>query len=377
MKRLTAILLCLALAAPIPIAAHDRAYTAYTIVELTGARGAAGSDFGHGVELGFKEINRGPGVITRRILTVNSDTESDPRVARAAALDAIDNQAYVVIGPLFSESIGPTVEAIVRRGIPIMIGGDDAEITQSGNPFIFRAMMSKPLVMGKLARYLKGKNVAAADILWTKDDSGTGAHEAALEALGGQGVRIGADVSAPPSQADYTAAVASVKASNAEAVIVQLNEAGSVRALRELRRQGVAKLIIGTSTLVSGKVIESARDAANGVQAFVEIAADLQTPAVQEFRARYRKAFRRDPDEGALCGFAAAYVVKAATEKVGNFNTFAFVYTMKNLSLSVSAIPELFVDLKYDATGEIERGGFVVEVRDGKTEIVKALPLSG
>jgi branched-chain amino acid transport system substrate-binding protein len=97
---------------------------------------------------------------------------------------------------------------------------------------------------------------------------------------------------------------------------------------------------------------------------------------MKDVRERFRKSYRHDPDEQALLGYVAAQVIKAATERVGNFNTFAFVYTMKTLVLKAADVPEVLVDLRYDANGDVERGGFIVEVRDHRHAIVAELPLS-
>ena len=57
------------------------------------------------------------------------------------------------------------------------------------------------------------------------------------------------------------------KQSNADALFVYTNEEESARALRELKKQGYDKPIIGETTLTGQKVIELAGDAANGAMA--------------------------------------------------------------------------------------------------------------
>ena len=80
-------------------------------------------------------------------------------------------------------------------------------------------------------------------------------------------MKIGADISTDQNQLDFSGPVLKVKQSNSDVLFVYTNEEESARVLRELRKQGFAKPIIGETTLVNQKVIELAGDAANGVMA--------------------------------------------------------------------------------------------------------------
>jgi hypothetical protein len=74
-------------------------------------------------------------------------------------------------------------------------------------------------------------------------------------------VQVASDLSTDPGELDYSGAV--LRAKRAEALFVYLNEEESARALRELKKPGYDKPIIGETTLTGQKVIELARDAAN------------------------------------------------------------------------------------------------------------------
>ena len=73
------------------------------------------------------------------------------------------------------------------------------------------------------------------------------------------------------------------KQSNGDALFVYTNEEESARALRELRKQGYDKPIVGETVLTSQKVIELAGDAANGAVAHVGLTADAPLPAIKAF----------------------------------------------------------------------------------------------
>src|SRR6202521_1592462 len=87
---------CFAQQGPIPIVG---------LVELSGTGATAGTNFDNGVKLPVKEINAAGGILGRKIEYTSSDTQSAPQTAKALAQKAIDDGAYIVMGPVFSGSI--------------------------------------------------------------------------------------------------------------------------------------------------------------------------------------------------------------------------------------------------------------------------------
>ena len=78
----------------------------------------------------------------------------------ATAGTNFDNGAYVVMGPVFSGSIIVSMAETKKAEIPNFTGGEAANITQQGNPYIFRTSFTQSTAMPKVAKYLKN-NVKA------------------------------------------------------------------------------------------------------------------------------------------------------------------------------------------------------------------------
>src|SRR5659263_491327 len=74
-------------------------------VELSGTGAASGTNFDNGINLAVKEINAAGGILGRKIDYTSQDTQSNPGVSKALAQKAVDQGAYVVMGPVFSGSI--------------------------------------------------------------------------------------------------------------------------------------------------------------------------------------------------------------------------------------------------------------------------------
>ena len=107
------------------------------LVELSGTGATSGTNFDNGVKLAVKEINAAGGILGRKIEYTSNDTQSQPQTAKALAQKAVDQGAYVVMGPVFSGSIIVSMAETKRAEIPNFTGGEAASITQQGNPYIF------------------------------------------------------------------------------------------------------------------------------------------------------------------------------------------------------------------------------------------------
>ena len=345
------------------------------LMELSGTGATAGTNFDNGVKLAVKEINAAGGILGRKIEYTSMDTQSAPQTAKALAQKAVDQGAYVVMGPVFSGSFIVSMVETKRAEIPNFTGGEAANITQQGNPYVFRTSFTQSTAMPKLARYIKdsvkAKSVA---MVWVNNDFGKGGRDSMSKALEAQGIKVVADISTDPGQVDFSAAVLKVKQSNADAVFVYTNEEESARALRELKKQGYDKPVIGETTLTGQKVIELAGDAANGAVAHVGLTVDAPQPAIKAFDEKFQKDYKYKSDHNGMKGYSGMYVVKAITEKVGKFDGKAFAKALHGATLRVKDVPGVLLDVHFDDNGDLDRESFLVKVVSGKQVVTATLP---
>ena len=365
----------LTMTAALPSLAQQAPVRIVGLVELSGTGATSGTNFDNGVKLAVKEINAIGGILGRKIEYTSSDTQSAPQTAKALAQKAVDDGAYIVMGPVFSGSILVSMAETRRAGIPNFTGGESAAITQQGNPYIFRTSFTQATAMPKVARYIKdtikAKTIA---IVWVNNDFGKGGRDTVMKALEAQGIKIAADISTDPGQVDFSSPVLKVKQSNADAVFVYTNEEESARALRELRKQGYDKPIVGETTLTSQKVIEMAGEAANGAVAHVGLSADAPQPTIKAFDGRFQKEYKYKTDHNGLKGYSAMYIVKAVTERIGKFDPKAFAAAMHGATLSAKDYPGVLLDVTFDQNGDLDRESFMTKVVNGRQQIIATLP---
>ena len=229
--------------------------------------------------------------------------------------------------------------------------------------------------MPKVARYLKDVVKAkTVSMIWVNNDFGKGGRDTMVKALEAVGIKVGADISTDPGQVDFSGAVVRAKQSNADALFVYSNEEESARALRELKKQGYDKPIVGETTLTSQKVIELAGDAANGAVAHVGLSSDAPQPAIQAFSKNFQQEYKYKGDHNSLKGYSAMYIVKVMTERIGKFDTKALAAALHGAKISVKDNPGVLLDVSFDQNGDLDRESFLSKVVDGKQVIVSTLP---
>jgi branched-chain amino acid transport system substrate-binding protein len=194
------------------------------------------------------------------------------------------------------------------------------------------------------------------------------------KALVPQGIKVVADISTDPGQLDFSGAVLKARQANADALFVYTNEEESARALRELRKQGYDKPIVGETVLTSQKVIELAGDAANGATAHVGLTADAPQAPIKAFNEKFQKEFNSKSDHNGLKGYSAMYIVKAVTEKIGKFDQKAFAKAMHGMHLTAKEYPGVLLDVTFDQNGDLDRESFMTTVVNGKQQVTATLP---
>ncbi len=348
------------------------------IVELSGGGATAGTNFKNGVELAVKEINAGGGILGKKIQTTTADTQSNPGVAKGLTQKAIDDNVFAIFGPVFSGSIMVSMAESRKAEVPNFTGGEASGITEQGNPYIFRTSFTQTTAMPKVARYIseqaKLKSIA---IIYVNNDFGKGGLDAIKKALATSPTKVAAEISTEPGQIDFAAAVLKAKQSNADGVFAYANEEESARLLRELKKQGWNKPVIGETTLTGQKVIELAGEAANGAVAHVGLTVDAPLPAIRAFRAKFEKEYKYVSDHNGMKGYSGIYVLKSAIEKVGKLDRKAVAAAMHTLKIKAVDQPGVLMDVSFDSKGDLDRESFLIEVKNGKQEVVATLPALG
>ncbi len=343
------------------------------VVEMSGAGATAGGNWRNGVELGVAEVNAAGGILGRQIEMTTLDSQSNPGVSRAMMQKALDSDPYIVLGPIYSGSIKVNMALTRAAKTTQIIGGDAADLTTQGNPYVFRTNLGQAVAVPKLAAWVQGtlgaKKVA---ILWVNNDFGKGGRDTFLREAKARGIEIVADVPTEQGQVDFASDVVKIDRSGADAAFIYTNEDESARFLIEAAKQGMKMPLFGETTLIGQKVIDLAGPAANGVRGHVGLTA--AATSFQAYGARYLAKYGQQTDHNGIKGFVAVAMVKAITEKMGKFDREGFAAALHGTTITAAQEPRILLDTTWDDTGEMDRVSFLVEVRDGKQIVTQTLP---
>jgi len=348
------------------------------IGELSGAGAVSSTNFRDGALMAIDEINAKGGLLGRKIELKQYDTQTNPGTARSQMQKAIDEDPYVILGPIFSGIVKVSMMLAAQAEIPMIIGGEASDLTQQGNAFVFRTSFGQQVSMPKIANYMrdvvKAKTVA---VVWVNNDFGKGGRDNFTKEMTARGIKIAADLSTESGQTDFAADVVKAKAANPNAIFVYTNEEESARFLREARKQGIAVPLVGETTLLGQKVIDLAGDAANGARGHVGLSADIPVPAVAEFKDKFNARFKYVPDHNGIKGYTGVYAVAFATRKLGKFDRKALAKTLHGLTITPKDEPGILLETTWDDKGDIDRISYIAEVVAGKQKIVTELPKLG
>ncbi|HKU46787.1 MAG TPA: ABC transporter substrate-binding protein [Burkholderiales bacterium] len=348
------------------------------VIEVSGNGAVSGTNFRDGALMAIDEINAKGGILKRKINAPVTDTQSNAAISRAQVQKAIDGDPYVIFGPVFSGSVKVNMQLAQQAEVPQIVGAEAAEITQMGNPYVFRTSFGQQMSMPKMAAFVAdGMKARTVAFLWVNNDYGKGGRDVFFQEMKKRGIKVVADVSTESGQVDFAADIVKMKASNADVMFIYTNEEECARVLREARKQGVKQPIIGETNVISQKVIDLAGETAEGAKGHVGLTADAPIPAVQAFTAKFQKRYKYVPDHNGLKGYMGVYAVKYATEKLGKFDRKALAKSLHGMTITPQQEPGILIETTWDDKGDVDRISFLVEVVKGRQKVVEILPKLG
>jgi branched-chain amino acid transport system substrate-binding protein len=287
------------------------------IAIVTGPGAGYGEAITNGIRLARDEVNaKGEVNIELKI----EDSSARQEQALAAAQKLINSEQVVaIIGPTLSNEmkvVGPEASA---SGVPILGTSTTAKgITQIGK-YVFRnALPESQAIPASIGLAVKKYNIRKVALLYGNDDVFTKSgfdtmkevsEKLKLEILTVQEFQKG--------QADYKAQLTKIASLRPDAVFCSaLYEEGAV-ILSQARKMGLKVPFVGGNGFNSPKVIEIAKDAADGLVVATPWFVDRNDPKVKAFVAKYEKAYGKKPDQFAAQAYDALHVVAKALKAAG------------------------------------------------------------
>ncbi len=334
---------------------------------ITGQGAAYGEAITNGFKLARDEINAKGQV---RITLVTEDSASKPEQALAAAQKLINSERVVaILGPTLSNEMKVVGPVANDSGVPIMGTSTTAQgITQIGK-YVFRNSLPEsqaiPASVGKAVKKYGIRNVA---LLYGNDDvftkSGFDTMKKVSEDLK---LKIVTIETFQRGQADYKAQLTKIKSLNPDAVFCSaLYEEGAV-ILSQARKMGIKVPFVGGNGFNSPKVIDIAKDAADGLIVATPWFGDKNDPKVKAFVAKYRMTYGKKPDQFAAQAYDALYIMTEALRKAGKADRAA----LRDALAGVKNFNGVLGKFSFDAERDVEMEPNVLVIKGGKFQPFK------
>jgi branched-chain amino acid transport system substrate-binding protein len=347
------------------------------VAEITGGGAPSGNMWRDGVLLAIEELNKKGGVQGRRLESFVMDTQTDPPTSVAVIRRAINDRPFAILGTVYSSSTVANMEIAREAGIPQISGSESVLVVQKGNPNIFLTSFSQQVGFAKLVKWLvedlKANKIA---LIYVNNAFGRGGREMFVKFLKDRGKAVVADISTEPQQADFTAELTQVRASGATHLMIYSHEEENARIMIQMRKLGLNVEPVGDN-LCAQTTIDAGGDAMNGARCHVPMTALSPVPSMLEMGKRFQERFGRVPDHNGFKGYIGVHLLKAAVDRVGAFDQAKVRDCLHNNFFTIADEPGLLMDTYVDEKGDADRGSFIVEVKNKKSEVAKVLPLLG
>ena len=234
---------------------------------LTGAFAASGNYVTQGAQIAAEEINKAGGVLGKKIELIIEDNKSNPTEAVATAEKLIvRDKVPVMMGAWSSTLTLAVMPKLEEYKVPMLVEtSSSGKITTSGNPYIFRISPTSEMEAKAFAPLFKKMNIKKVAFLSTNNDFGLGAAKEFAAAAKASAVEVVATETMDPKATDFSAQLAKIKASGADAVLVTTAVEQATLILKQAKDQQVSARIITTGGSVSpDQLIQQAGEAANG-----------------------------------------------------------------------------------------------------------------
>lgn len=334
----------------------------------TGPLAFCGKGEQEGYELAIKEATEsGRFANTKFDLTVIDDA-STAAGGIAAFTRALDVHPSAIIGVCYGVVWAPIDPKVDENKIPVIwsnVGAADAAKPE----YAYRATLSQRSFAGHPAKILADRGIGSVGIVFTPESQTQVDLLAKVikPALESAGIEILFEEGVKADLQDFSAQIAIVKDRDPDAVVVLNTVAQAISLVSQLRQAGIDSPIYGHSGLATSAYTEALGSDANGTITGTPFHRTFAFKSSVAFVELYRAQFGHDPDFTSAIGYDTMKILFAAIEAAGSAESEAIKVALDSLTSYDGAQGPL----TFNADGETEGSGGVIEVVDGAYAFVK------
>ena len=309
------------------------------LTSFSGTLAPVGKQVKMGFELAVKEINAAGGILGRPIQLLEEDDESNPTVAaRKAEKLLLQDKVDFITGMIHSGASLAVAQIAERNGkLAATTVSYSSNITGAMcSPNMFRVSAHAGIQAAALTAWLT-KNVKGLRYVIMTPDYEMG-RDAALQFEAGVkqgGGTVVATIRPPLGAKDFTTYFGEFRAGRPDVLLAMTPGNDTVRLLTQMRDAGLLSprlTIAGAAGTVGQGNLEALQGAAENFLTSASFSPELDLPQTRKFVAAFTGTNKVAPDLFAADSYSLFWLLKAAAEKAGAFETDRLRVAMRGMS---------------------------------------------
>jgi branched-chain amino acid transport system substrate-binding protein len=338
---------------------------------LTGATASFGQSSHKGTQMAFDEQNAAGGVMGKKLRLVVEDNQSKAGEAATVVRRMFSREKPVaLLGEVASSRSLEAAPIAQQNKIPMISpASTNPKVTEVGD-YIFRVCFIDPFQGAVLAKFMLGRGWKKAAILTdVKQDYAVGLTEFFKDYYTKNGGTIVSEQSYSSGDKDFKAQLTSIRSSEPEAILVAgyYNEAGLIAS--QARELGLNVPLLGGDGWDSPSLVEVAGEAMEGNYFSNHFSAEDQSPAVQNFLARFKAKYNEEPDAMAALGYDSAMLLFDAIKRAGTTDS----EPLRQAIASTKNFPGVTGSISLDEKRNANKPAVMLEIKDGKFRYVETV----
>ena len=286
---------------------------------ITGASAAEGALQIKALKMALKQINDAGGVNGKKINLIMEDNQSTNPGALAALQKAVEqDKALALVGSVKSTQIQAMSDAVKQAGVPTMIGGTNATLTKTGNPWLFRVRPDDSIAAAAMVKYIKEDlKLTKVGILHDSDAFGTGGADLVEKYSKDSGLTVVKREKYTTKDKDFTAQLLSLKSAGTEVMVVYGTNPEDVAIIqRQYVQLGKPFKYMGSPSSQMKDCLNLSKDNAVGLLAIADYVPGA-SDASKKYAAAYQKEYNEPFDASSAWAYDGLNILANAIKKGG------------------------------------------------------------
>lgn len=340
------------------------------VLPLTGSAAVWGENAKMGLEIALEEVNKAGGVKNRKIALIFEDSQSDPARAVSSLRKLISvDKVPVVIGDIASSSVLAMAPVAEKEKVVLLSpGASNPDISEAGE-YIFRNWQSDALE-GKLDAEFAYERLGyrRMGVLYVNNAYGSGLKTVFEDSFKNLGGEILASESFDQGATDMRTQLNKIASLNPDGIYMPGYPPEMAIVLVQAKELGLRVSFLSVQAFDDPKILQTAKDAAEGVIFSVPTPPDPNNPVVRDFIHEYKERFAREPGVCSDTGYDALKIIVWAMKRGAN----SALEIMEQL-LKLKDFPGAAGSTTFDENGDVVKPFIFKTVKQGRFVVFETL----